>query len=233
MTLQALEATDAVTDLTVGHLWLADAIARRFECRGEEFDDLRQVARCGLLEAAQRYDSDQGPFVPFASSTISGVLKRHFRDHAWMVRPPRQTQQLALLITRRWSDVAQECHDRPSESVLAESLGESITSIREARRASLAYRAISIEAEALPAAVSASTDPGYDRCEAQLLVTQAWRMLEPFEQDLLRMRFWENRSQSDIAQCIGTSQMQVSRLLTRTLARIRALLQIDASAAST
>ncbi|HEY5788546.1 MAG TPA: sigma-70 family RNA polymerase sigma factor [Microlunatus sp.] len=222
---------DQVADLTVRHLWLADSISRRFQHRGQELDDLRQVARCGLLEAARRYDADKGAFAPFAASTISGVLKRHFRDHAWTVRPPRRTQQIALEITRQWSDIAQECGHRPDDSALAAGIGQSVADIREARRASQGYRAVSIEAEVLPAA-TATSDGGYDRCEARILVAQAWRLLEPSEQDLLRMRYWESRSQADIAEQIGVSQMQVSRLLSRILNKIRELLDIEAGRAT-
>lgn len=217
---------DPAAQLTVSHLQLADSIARRFQHRGLELDDLRQVARCGLVEAARRYDAEKGAFAPFAASTISGVLKRHFRDHAWTVRPPRRTQQLALQITRRWSDIAQECRHRPDDSALAAGMGKPVADIREARSASQGYHAVSIEAEVLPAAATATSDAGYDLCEARILVAQAWRLLDPAEQDLLRMRFWEGRSQADIAEQIGVSQMQVSRLLSRVLAKIRELLLV-------
>lgn len=199
------------------HLWLADAIARRFHGRGEDDEDLQQVARCALLEAAHRYDPEQGPFSSFAGPTISGVLKRHFRDHGWVVRPPRQTQQLAVRITRLWSDVAQERGSVPSDHDLADSLGESLSTIRKARHASQGYRTVPFDELSSSFAVAGSTDPEYERCEARLLIHQAWRLLDADERRLLRMRFWEQRSQSGIAAQIGTSQMQVSRLLTRVL----------------
>jgi RNA polymerase sigma-B factor len=223
---------DSATSLTVSHLWLADAIARRFQGRGQDLDDLRQVARCGLLEAARRYDADKGAFGPYATSTISGVLKRHLRDHAWTVRPPRRTQQIALQITREWSDVAQDGRRHPTDSAFAEIIGESVADIREARSAAQGYHAVSIEAEVLPATATSACDPGYERSEAQILVAQAWRQLDPAERDLLRMRFWEYRSQAEIAQQIGVSQMQVSRLLSRVLTKIRRLLDIDIVRAS-
>ena len=216
------------SDLALDYLWLADAIARRFHGRGEDDDDLRQVARCGLLEAANRYDPDRGPFASFASPTICGVIKRHFRDHGWSVRPPRQTQQLALKINQQWSQVAQDGHE-PTDHDLAINLEESVTHIREARSASQGYRTLSIDAASVPDAATAINDPGFDLCEATMLIAQAWRSLNDAEQDLLRMRFWENRSQSDIAQRIGASQMQVSRLLTRTLAHLRRILDTDAN----
>ena len=218
---------DPATGLTISHLWLADAVARRFQGRGQDLDDLRQIARCGLLEAARRYDPSHGTFAPFATSTITGVIKRHFRDHAWTVRPPRRTQQLALEIARQWSDAAQECQHQPTDTSLAATLGESVDEIREARSASRGFNAVSIDADILPAAATAALDPGYDHCEAQILVAQAWRLLEPSERELLRLRFWENCSQTVIAEQIGVSQMQVSRLLARTFVKIRHLLNVD------
>ena len=210
--------------LVLDHLWLADAVARRFRGRGEDDEDLQQVARCALLEAAHRYDPTQGPFAPYAGPTISGVLKRHFRDHGWVVRPPRQTQQLAVRITQQWSEVAQEHSTVPGDRELAASLDESVPTIREARRAAQGYRTVSLDGPSGTVACTTGDDPEFARCEAQLLVQQAWRSLDPEERELLRMRFWERRSQSDIAAQIGTSQMQVSRLLSRLLCRLRELL---------
>ena len=209
------------TSLTLDHLWLADAIARRFRGRGEDDDDLQQVARCALLEAAQRYDPDQGSFASYAGPTISGVLKRHFRDHGWVVRPPRQTQQLAVRINQQWSEVAQERQTTPSDRDLADCLEESLGTIREARRASQGYRTVPLDAATAPVAQTATEDAGYERCEARLLVARAWDLLDSGERRLLWMRYWERRSQSDIAARIGTSQMQVSRLLSRLLTKLR------------
>ena len=219
-------------DLALDHLWLADSIARRFRGRGEDDDDLTQVARCALLEAAQRYDPAQGPFPPYASPTISGVLKRHFRDHGWVVRPPRRTQQLAVRLTQQWSDVAQEHGTVPGDRELADSLDESLSSVREARRASQGYRTVPLDGLPSTPTTAAGDDPGYALCEARLLVRRAWSLLTTPEQDLLWMRFWEQRSQSDIAAVIGTSQMQVSRLLTRVLARLHELLAVEEESAA-
>jgi RNA polymerase sigma-B factor len=216
--------------LALHHLWLADTYARRFRGRGEDDEDLRQVARCALVEAAGRYDPDQGPFASFAGPTVSGVLKRHFRDHGWMVRPPRPVQQLAVRVRQQWSDVAQETGSVPTIGDLATSLGEPVEQIREARCASQGYTATSIEVDGVPLRATAVDDPEFERCEARVLVSQVWALLEPAERGLLRMRFWENRSQSDIAQRIGTSQMQVSRLLARALGRLRNLLEDDSAA---
>lgn len=211
--------------LALDHLWFADVIARRFRGRGEEDEDLQQVARCALLEATHRYDPDHGPFTAFAGPTISGVLKRHFRDHGWVVRPPRQTQQLAVRITQQWSEVAQTTGNAPTDQDLAASLDEPVGSIREARQAAQGYRTVPLDGITTPIAGTTAEDPGYATCEAHLLVLQAWRSLDSGERELLWMRFWEHRSQSDIAAAIGISQMQVSRLLARLLDRLRRQLE--------
>lgn len=216
-------------ELVLQHLWLSDTIARRFRGRGEDDDDLQQVARCALLEAANRYEPDKGSFPPFAGPTINGVLKRHFRDHGWVVRPPRQTQQLAVRITQQWSDIAQAHGTVPTDQELADSLDESVSNIREARRASQGYRTVPLDGPTSPAANAGVDDPGFEHCEARLLVRQTWALLSDDERELLRMRFWEQRSQSDIAARIGTSQMQVSRLLTRLLGRLRRQLAEDSA----
>lgn len=216
----------ADSDLVLDHLWLADAIARRFRGRGEDDDDLRQVARCGLVEAAGRYDPAQGAFPAFASPTINGVVKRHFRDHGWSVRPGRSTQQLALQISKRWSEVAQGGGNEPTDQDLAGSLGASVIDIRAARVASQGYRSVSIDAAPSIEASVSMEDPEFERSEARMLVEQAWPLLDDAERRLLRLRFWENRSQSDISGLLGTSQMQVSRLIAKTLVHIRQLLDI-------
>ena len=118
----------------------------------------------------------------------------------------------------------------PSERDLAASLGESVSDIREARSASQGYQTLSLDAASVPDAITAISDPEFERTEAKLLVARAWRSLDCAEQDLLTMRFWEERSQSDIAHRIGTSQMQVSRLLTKALSHLRQLLDVTPAA---
>lgn len=224
---EALHDSVDCARLALDHLWLADAMARRFRGRGEDDDDLLQVARCALLEAAHRYDPGQGPFVPFAGPTITGVLKRHFRDHGWVVRPPRRTQQLAVRITQQWPEIAQERGAVPDDTDLAACLGESIDAVREARQAAQGYRTVPIETATAPIRATAVEDPAFDHCEARLLVAGLWKLLDEDERELVRLRFWERRSQADIATRLGTSQMQVSRLLSRLLERLRDALGED------
>ena len=208
-------------EIVTTHLWLADAVARRFRDRGEEADDLRQIARAGLVEACTRFDPDQGPFTAFAFPTVTGLVKRHFRDHGWSIRPPRPTQELSAEMWRCWPEAAQVVGGEPSERQLAEILGATVDEVRRARCASQAYTCSSLDALAQD---RSEDDPEGDRCEARVLVESVWPDLDDAERDLLRMRFFEERSQSDIATVLGTNQMQVSRLLARLMAKLRRLI---------
>ena len=132
-------------EVITSHLWLAEKLARQFRHRGVDDDDLVQVARTGLVEACLRFDPHQGSFVGFAEPTINGVLKRHFRDHGWTVRPPRPTQELAASIWRRWPSLVQEMGSLPCTQDLADELGAPVDAVQQARMASEGYSALSIE----------------------------------------------------------------------------------------
>jgi RNA polymerase sigma-B factor len=214
------------------HLWLADSLARRFHHRGEELDDLEQVARAGLVEAVQRFDPAYGPFISFAVPTINGVLKRHFRDHGWLVRPPRRTQELAAEVRRLWPDLAQVLQSDPSSAQLARALEWPVEAVEEARRAIQWYSSSSLDSALARGVVFASEDATAEltRREAKLLLARVWPELTRAEQELLILRFYDELSQAEIAVRIGTSQMQVSRLLARLLRRLRTLIgSLDAS----
>jgi len=208
-------------EVVTAHLWLADAAARRYYGRGEDADDLRQIARAGLVEACKRFDPEQGIFVAFAFATISGLIKRHFRDHAWSIRPPRQTQELSGELWRRWPDLAQSLGQEPTEQQLADRLGTSVKEVRRARHAGQAFSCASLDDLSHEVA---DADSERDRSEARVLISAIWEDLTTLEQDLLRMRFAEERSQADIAIVLQTSQMQVSRLLARLMLKLRGLI---------
>src|SRR4051795_12568752 len=143
--LQGAAATDPtqrrvqIERLVERHLALADALARRYSCGRVEADDLRQVARLGLIEAAQRYDPAQGTFMTFAVPTITGVLKRHLRDQAWTVRPPRSLQERSLRIRDCWPELAQQVRAEPTTADLARALGESTASVAACREATACF----------------------------------------------------------------------------------------------
>ena len=215
-------------EVVTSHLWLAEKLARHFLHRGEDEEDLLQVAYTGLVEACIRFDPYQGSFVGFAEPTINGVLKRHFRDHGWTVRPPRPTQELAAIIWRRWPTLVQEMGALPRASDLAAELGAPVTAVQQARMASEGYSALSIEAAMSRGASFSSdeTDDDKDRAEARLIIDRAVETLEESERRLIWLRFFEQRSQSDIATELGISQMQVSRLLTRLLLKLRSIIGV-------
>lgn len=218
-----------VDEVVTTHLWLAESLARRFGNRGEDDEDLLQVARTGLVEAARRFDPSQGAFLGFAIPTISGVLKRHFRDHGWVVRPPRRTQELASLMWRQWPELVQCLGALPTDADLARRLGTSPASVRQARSASLGYHSASIDA-ALSRGLSFESADGVrelERTEARLIIAEALCTLSDAERTLLRLRFCDQRSQADIAAELGTSQMQVSRLLGRVLGKLRVIVGSD------
>ena len=209
-------------DVVTSHLWLAETLARRFMHRGEDHEDLLQVACTGLVEACQRFDPGQGTFVGFAVPTITGLLKRHFRDHGWVVRPPRPTQELASIIWRQWPTLVQQMGALPRAQDLAEELGEPVGAVQQARFASQGYRASSIDA-AMSRGIcfcSDETDEDIDRTEARLIIDEALAQLNDDERRLIQLRYYEQRSQSEIAEEIGTSQMQVSRLLSKLLVKM-------------
>jgi RNA polymerase sigma-B factor len=215
-----------IDEVVCSHLWLAETLARRFLHRGEDEEDLVQVACTGLVEASQRFDPHQGSFVGFAVPTITGLLKRHFRDHGWVVRPPRPTQELASTIWRRWPTLVQRMAALPGSRDLAEELGEPVRAVQQARFASQGYSASSIDA-AMSRGIcfsSSEADQDIDRTEARLIIDEAMAMLDDEERRLIGLRFYEQRSQSEIAEEIGTSQMQVSRLLSRLIIKMRMII---------
>ena len=220
-----LRRQQILDEVVTSHLWLAQRIARQFLHRGEDEEDLVQVAYTGLVEACLRFDPHQGSFVGFAEPTISGVLKRHFRDHGWTVRPPRPTQELASVIWRRWPTLVQEMGTLPCAQDLADELGAPVTAVQQARLASEGYTASSIDA-AMSRGVSFCSneaDEDVDRTEARLIIDRAVAQLDESERRLIWLRYYEQRSQSDIAQELGISQMQVSRLLSRLLLKLRSI----------
>jgi RNA polymerase sigma-B factor len=216
---------DRIHDQVVNsHLWLADALARRFRRPSEDVEDLQQVARTGLVQAVRRYDPEHGPFTAFAVPTITGVLKRHFRDHGWLVRPPRRTQELSAQMRQQWPDLTQRLRTAPSDRAVAESLGVPLEAVREAMCANQGYRSDSLEAVGARGFFDEGHPDEISQCENRLMLARVWRQLTLDERRLLVLRFYEERSQSDIADRIGTSQMQVSRLLARTLRRLRTMI---------
>jgi RNA polymerase sigma-B factor len=209
---------------------LADHIARRFEGRGEPRDDLVQVARVGLVNAVVRFDVETGSdFVSFAVPTIMGEVRRHFRDNSWSVKVPRRLKELHLRLGSATADLSQRLGRAPTASELAEELGMDREEVVEGLVAGSSYNTLSIDsstgsdeddARAI-ADTLGDVDASLDRIEDQEALRPLLEALPERERMVLILRFFESMTQTQIAERIGISQMHVSRLLAKSLARLR------------
>jgi RNA polymerase sigma-B factor len=216
--------------LAVEYLGVADALARRFRCAGHEAEDLRQVARLGLLKAAHRYREPLGHgFVPYAVPTITGELKRYLRDQSWVVRPPRALQELRLKINALRPGLAQELGHEPSTAELSTAAGVPASDVAEAQIADSAMVGQPVEhgdasddpEERRLNVILGGDDPGYDHVEQMHALAGALSDATDADKTLLNLRFVREMTQDEIANQLGVSQMQVSRLLKRLLDRLR------------
>jgi RNA polymerase sigma-B factor len=208
---------------------LARGLARRYQSGGEPLEDLEQVASLALLKAVDRFDpSRPTAFSSFAVPTILGELKRHFRDRGWSVRVPRDLQETAVRVEGVTHDMTRDLGRAPTPSEIASHLGVTTERVLEAREAAGAYRAISLDrphddAEE-PEQVSDSIgveDPGFDLAEDAATVERLMAVLGEREREVLRLRFVEDLTQSEIGRRIGVSQMHVSRLIRHSIAQLR------------
>jgi RNA polymerase sigma-B factor len=208
---------------------LADHIARRFEGRGEPRDDLTQVARVGLVNAVARFDVDAGPdFVSFAVPTIMGEVRRHFRDNSWSVKVPRRLKELYLRLGTATADLSQRLGRAPTASELADELNMDRTEVIEGLLASSSYNTLSIdsggsvdnEARAIVDTLG-DVDVRLERIENREALRPLLDGLPERERTVLLLRFFESMTQTQIAERVGISQMHVSRLLAKSLARLR------------
>jgi RNA polymerase sigma-B factor len=215
--------------LVEAHRGLAASIAHDYRDRGVELDDLVQIAMLGTLKAVERYEPERGiPFSSFASRTINGEIKRYFRDRTWAVRPPRSAQERHLDLRRTSSALTLRLGRAPKVSELAEELNITSDEVLEAMEAGAAYRATSLDArrpgdeegltlgDRLPSEEAASRP-----AEVRVLVGQLLDSLPEREAEILRLRFYDELTQTEIADRIGISQMHVSRLIRRCLLDLR------------
>ena len=218
-------------ELVEEHAGLAYFLARRFRNRGVDTDDLEQVALVGLLKAVERFDPGRGvQFSTFATPTIQGELKRHFRDRGWAVRVPRRVQELHLHLGRIVAELGQERHQSPTPAEVAERAGVSEEDVLEAMEAGSFFRLASLDKPLTddpedwgePGVYLGDDDPGFDRMEHRAELDQLLGVLPSRERRIMELRFFEDLTQSEIADRIGISQMHVSRLLTRSLELLRA-----------
>jgi RNA polymerase sigma-B factor len=214
------------------HLGLANQLARRFGNRGESQDDLVQVASMALVKAVDRFDPERGVrFSTFAVQCILGELKRHFRDRGWAVRAPRRIQELYLELGHEIDRLVQELGRAPTVSELSSATGASEHDVLEALEAGRGYRASSLDApdqEGEPLVESlGGEDQALEHSENRSVLMIGLEQLSEKDRTVLRMRFVEGLTQSEIASRFGVSQMQISRLLASSLKRLRATFDED------
>jgi len=213
-------------ELVTTHLGLAHQLARRFTNRGETYDDLVQVASLALVKSVDRFDPERGvEFSTFATRTIIGELKRHFRDRGWAVRAPRRIQELYLELGQVAGDLTQSLGRSPSVAELAEATGASEEAVLEALEAGQGYRTSSIDApdrqdDSLANRLG-TDDPTFLGVDDRSVLAPALARLGPREQAIVEMRFVDGLTQTEIAERIGLSQMHVSRLLASSLETLR------------
>jgi RNA polymerase sigma-B factor len=212
-------------ELIEAHKSLAMHLARRFANRGEPFDDLLQVAYLGMLKAVERFDPDRNlEFSTFATATVEGELKRH----TWSVRVPRRPQELHLRLGNAINDLSQRLKRPPRIPELAEELGVTDEDVLEAMEVGGAYRSTSIDSRPSENSETLTLegrlgedDHGFDLAEHRVLLERVIEELPEREQTIIRLRFFDEMTQTEIAQQVGISQMHVSRLLARTLSVLR------------
>ncbi|PXX57906.1 RNA polymerase sigma-B factor [Nocardia tenerifensis] len=208
---------------------LADHIARKFSGRGEPFDDLTQVARVGLVHAVDRFDIERGSnFLSFAVPTIMGEVRRYFRDNTWAMRVPRRVKETHLRIGSAIDALSQRLGRSPTAKEIAAELDVDPDEVTQAVIAGNAYQPSSIDAATLGRDTDASLldtlgeeESQFDRVEEYVAIRPLLAGLPERERRILTMRFFESMTQTQIAQQMGISQMHVSRILAKTLARLR------------
>jgi len=204
--------------------------ARRFRNRGEPFEDLVQVGTIGLIKSIDRFDLGRGvEFSTYATPTIIGEIKRYFRDKGWAIRVPRRLQELRMQIGATTAELTQVLGRSPTPRELAEAIGCSVEEIVEGIESSNAYSTLSLDATddsgedggVSMLEVIGLDDDELEQIEIRESIKPLIEALPSREKQILLLRFFKNKTQSEIASEIGVSQMHVSRLLSRTLAQLR------------
>jgi RNA polymerase sigma-B factor len=227
---------DARQALVERMLPLVRTLARRYVNRGEPLDDLIQVGCVGLIKAVDRFDiSRELRFSTFAVPTILGEIKRHFRDRAWSVRVSRGIQERNARIGRAVDRLSGRLGRSPTLEELAEATESTVEQVLESLQGAQAYASVPLEAvsngdEGEPLDWLGSEDPGYNKTEERLVLARGLEVLPAREREIVTLRFFGGLTQREIADRIGVSQMHVSRLLRRAIARMQGELVSDASA---
>jgi RNA polymerase sigma-B factor len=200
----------------------------RYSRRGQEPDDLIQVGSVGLLKAIERFDFDRGVrLTTFAEPTVTGEIKRHFRDHGWSVRPPRDLQELNAEVMRTIDVLAAEIQRSPTISEIAAYLNTTDEQVLEAMHAGAGYDTAPLltpddpDSPASESPALAVVDGDLDRAEIRGTLSVGFAELSERDKQVVHMRFFEDLTQSEIAEKVGVSQMQVSRILRAALKQVR------------
>jgi RNA polymerase sigma-B factor len=221
------------------HRWLAVHCAKQFADKGEPFDDLVQVALLGVLKAVERFDPDYGAaFATFAVPTITGELRRHFRDTTWAVHVPRRARDLQHTVRRATDELGHILGRSPTVSEIAEHAGVTDEDVLDALEAARCYRNAPLVSgsddgtDDIEIGALGEDDRGLDGVDAAATVERVLGVLAPRERRIVELRFVHGYTQSRIAELVGVSQVQVSRLLRASLATMReSLADVDGSCA--
>jgi len=207
---------------------VARSIAQRFRNRGESVEDLEQVACLALTRAVHAFDPSRGgDFLAFAVPTIRGELKRHFRDLGWMVRPPRRIQEIQAVVAPAIEELTQELGRSPRIAEIAKRIERTEDEVGEALACNGCFTPDSLDdrgpdGDGRPVSARlGEPEPGFDRAEAVTILGPACRGLKPRDRRILFLRFFLGRTQQEIAEELGVTQMQVSRLISRILRNLR------------
>jgi RNA polymerase sigma-B factor len=216
-------------ELVQRHLPLVRALARRYAGRGESLDDIEQVGAIGLIKAIDRFDPSRDvALTTYATPNVVGEIKRHFRDKGWAIRIPRGLQELNAKMSATIERLTLELGRSPSIAEIAQRLESTPEQVLEAMEAGSAYAPVSLNAgtgedgELDPMETIGTEDDNFERTDERASLEPALEMLPHREREILRMRFEEGLTQTQIADKIGVSQMHVSRLIRKSLARMRA-----------
>jgi RNA polymerase sigma-B factor len=222
-----LQARD---ELIERYMSLVRSLARRYAHRGEQLDDLVQIGAIGLIKAIDRFDLDRGvELTTYATPNIIGEIKRHFRDKGWSVRVPRGLQELNVQISKLVEQLTVQLSRSPTIAELAEAAGVEEESVLEALESGRAYSSVSLspgassdeEGELDPLESLGTIEHEYEVSEDRAVLAPGFKVLDQRERKILHLRFFSGLTQSQIADEIGISQMHVSRLIRRSLEKIR------------
>lgn len=224
----------------MSHLNLVRFLANKFKNRGEPLDDLIQVGYLGLLKAIDRFDPSRGlEFTTYATPTILGEIKRHFRDKGWSVRVPRRLQELSAKVNQAVDALTTELQRAPKIEEIAEYLDASVDEVLEAMESSSAYSSVPLEGSGssdgddAPSVIDryATEDSELAFTDDRLIIEDALKGFSPREREVIELRFLQGMTQIEIAEQLGISQVQVSRLLRRTLKKIQDKIDPDGTMA--